>query len=136
MTEREALKLALEALNTPRPSDSYPPLWRAYETTINSAIKACEEALAQPEQKPYAWADAGSNRCSRNFRLDWIGPIPLYTAPPQRKPEQKPVAWGMPNASGDILDVISPEEHGRLEGGYTVPLYTSHEAAHGIKDEQ
>lgn len=35
-----------------------------------------------------------------------------------------PKVWGMPNKDGDILDVISPEEHDRLEGGYTVPLYT------------
>ena len=47
---KEAMKLALEALNTPRPSDSYPPLWRAYENTINTAIKALEEALAKQEQ--------------------------------------------------------------------------------------
>lgn len=37
--------------------------------------------------------------------------------------EQKPVAWGMAQPDGDILDVISPVEHARLEGGYTVPLY-------------
>ena len=51
MTKDEALKLALEALNTPRPSDSYPPLWQAYGTTINSAITAIKEALAQPAQE-------------------------------------------------------------------------------------
>ena len=40
------------------------------------------------------------------------------------QPEQEPKVWGLPNANGDILDVISPEEHERLEGGYTVALYT------------
>ena len=48
---KEVMKLAIEALNTPRPSDSYPPLWRTYENTINTAIKALEEALKQ-EQLP------------------------------------------------------------------------------------
>ena len=38
-------------------------------------------------------------------------------------PHYEPVAWGMEQPDGDILDVISPEEHARLEGGYTVPLY-------------
>lgn len=32
-------------------------------------------------------------------------------------------AWGMPRDDGLILDVISPEEHDRVEGEYTVPLY-------------
>ena len=38
-------------------------------------------------------------------------------------PHYEPVAWGMENRDGDILDVITPTEHARLEGGYTVPLY-------------
>ena len=38
-------------------------------------------------------------------------------------PHYEPVAWGMAQPDGEILDVISPEEHARLEGGYTVPLY-------------
>ena len=51
---KEALKMALEALETPRPFDDYPPLWRAYKKTINEAITAIKEALAQPEQEPVA----------------------------------------------------------------------------------
>ena len=39
------------------------------------------------------------------------------------QPEQEPVAWGMEQSDGEILDVITPEEHARLEGGYTIPLY-------------
>jgi hypothetical protein len=39
--------------------------------------------------------------------------------------ESEPVAWGMQNADGQITDVITPEEHARVEGGYTVPLYTA-----------
>ena len=37
--------------------------------------------------------------------------------------KQETVAWGMEQSDGEILDVITPEEHARLEGGYTVPLY-------------
>ena len=38
--------------------------------------------------------------------------------------KDEPVAWGM-KKDGIILDVISPDEHDREEGGYTVPLYTT-----------
>jgi len=59
MTKDEALKLALEALNTPRPTDSYPPLWRSYEKTINDAITAIKQALAAPVQ-PVAFLANGT----------------------------------------------------------------------------
>jgi hypothetical protein len=38
------------------------------------------------------------------------------------QPKQKPVAWGMLQKDGLILDVISPEEHENCEGEYTIPL--------------
>jgi hypothetical protein len=31
----------------------------------------------------------------------------------------------MQNADGQITDVITPEEHDRVEGAYTIPLYTA-----------
>ena len=51
MTKDEALRLALEALETPRPFDSYPPLWRSYKKTINEAITAIKEALDNLEKQ-------------------------------------------------------------------------------------
>ena len=45
-----------------------------------------------------------------------------YAAP---QPEQEPVAWGMQNDGGQIYDCITPMEHLRIEGEYTVPLYAS-----------
>jgi FPC/CPF motif-containing protein YcgG len=36
---------------------------------------------------------------------------------------QEPVAWGMENYDGQIYDCITPEEHAREEGEYTVALY-------------
>ena len=36
----------------------------------------------------------------------------------------QPVAWGMLDKDGGIYDSISPEEHDREEGAYTIPLYT------------
>ena len=35
----------------------------------------------------------------------------------------EPVAWGMLDKDGGIYDSISPEEHDREEGAYTIPLY-------------
>lgn len=50
--------------------------------------------------------------------------------------QAEPVAWGMPRADGAIFDVITPEEHARAEGGYTVPLYTHpHREWQGLTDE-
>jgi hypothetical protein len=37
----------------------------------------------------------------------------------------EPVAWGMPWKDGEIYDVISPAQHAKEEGAYTIPLYTS-----------
>jgi hypothetical protein len=36
----------------------------------------------------------------------------------------EPVAWAMKDKDGNFYDCISPEEHGRHEGSYTIPLYT------------
>jgi predicted metal-binding protein len=44
------------------------------------------------------------------------------------QPKQKPVAWGMLQKDGLILDVISPEEHENYEGEYTIPLVTLQKA--------
>ena len=41
---------------------------------------------------------------------------------------QEPVAWAMPKGDGTFIDVITPAEHAREEGSYTVPLF-AHPAA-------
>ena len=38
--------------------------------------------------------------------------------------EQEPVAWAMLHDNGQFIDAICPEEHARVEGDYTHPLYT------------
>ncbi len=58
------------------------------------AITALRERLAQPEQEPVAWEFAGALFHDRDEVFAWykrgdvsnIPPLPLYTAPPQRKP--------------------------------------------------
>ena len=94
MTKDEALKLALEALQNP---------WKAGPDGVADAIIAIKEALAHDALEKKA-------ENARELGLDY-------------EPEQEPVAWGMEQSDGEILDVITPEEHARLEGGYTIPLY-------------
>ena len=58
-------------------------------------------------------------------------PEPSYEIDPDKLetieidlPSPEPVAWGMLDKDGGIYDSISPEEHDREEGAYTIPLYT------------
>jgi hypothetical protein len=85
MTKDEALKLALKALETPRPFDSYPPLWRAYKKTINEAITAIKEALSEPEQEPMATVTSklGNSDISMSWWHEPALPVgtKLYTTP-------------------------------------------------------
>ena len=82
---KEALKLALEALQNP---------WKAGPDGVADAIIAIKEALAQPEQEPVAWR-AWVSKFPQGTGSDWVyvtKPImkdsvhnqPLYTTLPQR----------------------------------------------------
>ena len=89
MTEKETLKLALEALEA----------HADIGIKSDKAITAIKEALAQPEQEPVAletvyetiiqWDEGGGKRSRRELARRIVL---LYTTPPQRKPltdEQK-----------------------------------------------
>jgi len=112
MDKDEALKLALEALNTPRPTDSYPPLWRSYEKTINDAITAIKQALAAPVQEPVATL---------------FGSLPVYETPPV----QEPVAWRYDlKQTGSFAGVSTEYSRIKLKIGQNwTPLYTTPPAA-------
>ena len=132
MNEREALKLALEAL------EFYYDLYK--EKVDANAITAIKEALAQPEQEPVTLQinsippfknppndviDAAfhvSNWAQRNNWTKWrIGKCCSvdYTTPPQRKP----------------LPPQSPCEMTQAEGKMFKLGWLECEAAHGIKGE-
>ena len=129
MTKDEALKLALEALESCYESDT--SMYRSFDKRkTDSAITAIKEALAQPEQEPVAWMYEVNNA---HTCLDLFEPpddaydegtlYPLYTTPPQRKPltEQE---------IGAILEDIN---------AFGTRLYTfarAIEAAHGIKEQE
>ena len=90
MIEREALKLAMEALKYPLNQSHENFNVDMAELLAHRAITAIKEALAQPEQEPVAficefYADEGHPFVS--FEPVTHGTnTPLYTTPPQRKP--------------------------------------------------
>ena len=43
----------------------------------------------------------------------------------RKLPEQEPVAWAMLHDNGHFIDAIHPDEHARVQGEYTHPLYTT-----------
>lgn len=81
MTKDKALRLALEAL------ELHGAAYLHHELRYEEAITTAKEALAQPsdsvEQEPFTYYDPVRDAI-RPFKAD--GDIPLYTAPPKRKP--------------------------------------------------
>ena len=130
--QREALKLALDTLRGWIGIDEW--IWpvTAKETCKKNsleAITAIREALAEPEQEPVAWITGGgqgelwwyqSNKFDDDENL--IGPnpddIPLYTAPPARKPLNDTELWTMwVESPSDVLRFARAIEsaHGIIE---------------------
>ena len=121
---REALKLALEALN------HYEKAGLATVKTID-AITAINKALAQLEQEPRAWINWSA--LTGEPRLGWeceseLASEPLYDTPPQRKPLTR---GQIREIEVDVslnpsFDYITPAEQ----------LCRAIEAAHGIKEQK
>jgi hypothetical protein len=114
MTEREALKLALEALEA----------HADIGIKSDKAITAIKEALAQPEQEPVAYQDT-AEKC----RLETVpanGTL-FHTTPPQRKPL----------THEEIRDALEAEFLGSDEKRSLqddLRVARAIEAAHGIKE--
>ena len=118
MTKDEALKLALSALDEVRQETFR--LMRDGQTLyaedkVWSTIIFIKEVLAQ-EQEPVAWMHPDGRLWTFGKGFDKSTfTIPLYTTPPQRKPEQEPVAWW--NDTGTHIDLNV--------SGRGTPLYTT-----------
>ena len=92
MTKDEALRMALEALaNAYWPTES--DLMPAHNIKeCADAITAIREALAESEQEPVAWwNDTGTHI---DLNVSGRG-TPLYTTPPQRKPQEFVCSTGL-----------------------------------------
>jgi hypothetical protein len=90
MSLREAAQQALEAMACMRDMVAHPDNLQF----IDNAITALRTALAEPEQKPVAWAnkdDLGKFDMRVRTNCDHYHTVPLYTTPPAA-PVQEPVA--------------------------------------------
>ena len=144
MTEREALKLALEALEVANScvDGYYIPKGKTHLPEIELAITAIKEALAQPKQHQDWCASLTQMLMSMPPK-----PAPCNCKPkPEQEPccyagiahdchagkgcriaermkaaqtEQEPVAWAKFSAKGNIIDLLSEPDD-----DYT-PLYTT-----------
>jgi len=103
MTEREALKLALEALKYPLNQSHENFNVDMAELLAHRAITAIKKALAQPEQEPVAWMGIDIEGNPNKFRLNFFsGAIPLFTTPEdksliatnEKKGSPCPEFWG------------------------------------------
>ena len=124
MTKDEALNLALEALE----ADELDMVDDGSGNMVfrkEQAITAMEKLLAQPEQEPLAWISTGTARMIHwtadkpAYGDDWV---PLYTAPPQRKPL----------TDEDIERIVREARVGEHGIGYTIARAI--EAAHNLKE--
>lgn len=124
MNRDEVLKLALEALE----DLGMKHFESTGEVLYKETFTAIKEALAQPDQEPFAWANLNalseqinSVNCGTVYRLPFEaeGRQPLYTTTPQRKPL----------TDGEIQDALP---------GYrlvdAIDIARAIEAAHGIKE--
>ena len=84
----EVLKQALDALETPKPLDDYPPILNAYAKTINNAIASLQQAIKDLEsQEPVAWIAPRYEGGHENLEVvdeREFGAFRVYTHPPQR----------------------------------------------------
>ena len=124
MIKDEALRMALEALE----ADELDMVDDGSGNMVfrkEQAITAMEKLLAQPEQEPLAWISTGTARMIHwtadkpAYGDDWV---PLYTAPPQRKPL----------TDEDIERIVREARVGEHGIGYTIARAI--EAAHNIKE--
>jgi hypothetical protein len=82
---KEALKLALEALNSGVDAQVGRVVWTEYDSClIAEAITAIKEALAQPAQKLVASMTVEDGRISFAAKILPDGTYDLYTTPQQR----------------------------------------------------
>ena len=121
MTKDEALRMALEALET---STDWDVSATGRQLKSMQAITALRTALAQT-QEPMAWFSTGLARMFHwtsdkpAYGDDWV---PLYTTPPQRKPL----------TDEDVERIVREARVGEHGIGYTIARAI--EAAHGIKE--
>ena len=126
----EVLKQALDALETPKPLDDYPPILNAYAKTINNAIASLQQAIKDLEsQEPVAWIAPRYEGGHENLEVvdeREFGAFRVYTHPPQRKP-----------LTDDQIVAINDKHYNIAYRDFDADIAIARaiEAAHGIKGE-
>lgn len=82
------------------------------ERLLRAGSPSVEVYAAPPAQQPQYEAGDIASASAQGFR-DGVASVT----------QQEPVAWAMPKGDGTFIDVITPAEHAREEGSYTVPLF-------------
>ena len=122
-TLREAAQQALESLRLYKVCYGTSPAEEATLTALRAALAELEQGPVQePVQEPVAWLRLRDGKLARNdggnFGNDWM---PLYTAPPQRKPLTEE----------EIQDCFYAARNAKL-GSVVVEIARAIERAHGI----
>jgi hypothetical protein len=87
------------------------------DTNMNTHREVMQQALEWAHNNGEA-VFAGGGMAAVDGMNAWSKALHVALTEPH-----EPVAWAMPRPDGTILDVICPEEHARMPGQYTVPLY-------------
>lgn len=135
----EACKQALTALDQIEKmvGSQVPVAWQILNGVCHAGIRSSEALAKEAAAGMQKTHDLGGSLAAFHVR-------PLYAAPVAQQYEagdmasaaaqgfrdgvasvtqQEPVAWAMPKGDGTFIDVITPAEHARDEGSYTVPLF-------------
>ncbi len=129
MTKNEVIQIALEFVDSVHEGE-----WPPHDFTRLELIEELRAALAQPEPEPVAWAYKVNNTWEQlsfieppNDAYDDDSLVPLYTAPPQRKPL----------SDDELLAALKSvdSETARLPNGFKL-FARAIEAAHGIRKKK
>ena len=128
-TQTEALKLVLKTL------EQYQVKRQDFERFAD-VITDIKKTLAQPkEQEPVAWISQKSGFISHNKPDPSFDPLPLYTTPPQRKPQFKEfVEWANGAGYDTALTYDTERSKWLLLSPMSADLWKAWQAAHGIKE--
>jgi len=108
--KREALKLALEALETCcedewHSEDDFGLAQTYDENKVDQAIASIKEALAQPAQEPFGYLSIGGNPIFQKEKPEIGRWQTLYTTPPQQA--QEPVQVSVE----EFVHIVEDKEH-------------------------
>jgi len=131
----EAMKQALEALETPRPLDDYPPILKAYAKTINEAITSLRQTIAEAEAEAEAEKQEPVGQLLEDVfgrgQVMWFNKLKdesmLYTYPQPRKPLTD-------EQIDEIADTVANMPLVGIVNDFRTRFARAIEIAHGIKE--